>query len=62
MCAKRRCAVLIQIREEALDEWTRAETAHDVRVAWRRLGGRVTAHRYGRSHFAEHARRRRAAL
>jgi hypothetical protein len=64
MCAKRqrRCAVLLQIREEALEEWILAETLHDVRVAWGRLGGRVTLHRYGRSHFAELARRRRAAV
>jgi hypothetical protein len=64
MCAKRqrRCAVLLRIREEALEEWTRAETLHDVRVAWGRLGGRVTLHRYGRDHFSELARRRRAAL
>ena len=64
MCAKRqrRCAVLVEIREEALEEWILAETLHDVRVAWGRLGGRVTLHRYGRSHFAELARRRRAAV
>ena len=61
MCAKRqrRCAVLLQIREEAFEEWTRAETLSDVRRAWGRLGGRVTLHRYGRQHFAELARRRR---
>ena len=29
-----------------------ASTLHDVRVAWGRLGGRVTLHRYGREHFA----------
>jgi hypothetical protein len=54
MCAKRqrRCAVLLQIREEALEEWIQAATLHDVRVAWGRLGGRVTLHRYGREHFA----------
>jgi len=54
MCAKRqrRCAVLLQIREEALEEWTKAETLHDVRVAWGRLGGRVTLHRYSSEHFA----------
>jgi hypothetical protein len=64
MCAKyqRRCAVLLQIREEALQEWTRAETLHEVRSAWGRLGGRVTLHRYGRQHFAELGLRRRVAL
>jgi hypothetical protein len=58
MCAKyqRRCPALLAIREEALQEWTRAETLHDVRVAWGRLGGRVTLHRYGREHFAALAR------
>ena len=60
MCQKRqrRCAVVLQLRDEALEEWTRAETLHDVRVAWARLGGRVTLHRYGSEHFAQLARRR----
>ena len=63
MCQKRqrRCAVVLQIREEALEEWTRAETYSDVCRAWGRLGGRVTLHRFGRGHFAELARRRRRA-
>jgi hypothetical protein len=54
MCRKyaRRCAVLLQIREEAFDEWTRAETFDQVRSCWARLGGRTTLHRYGREHFA----------
>jgi hypothetical protein len=58
MCAKyqRRCAVLLQLREEALEEWVQAPTLHDVRVAWGRLGGRTTLHRYGRGHFAELAK------
>jgi hypothetical protein len=62
MCQKRkhRCAVALQLREEALEEWTRAETLEEVRIAWGRLGGRVTLHRYGREHFAELARRRHA--
>ena len=62
MCQKyqRRCPSLLQIRDEALEEWTRAETLHEVRVAWARLGGRVTLHRYGRGHFSELARRRAA--
>jgi hypothetical protein len=61
MCAKRRrrCAVLLRIREEAVEEWCKAETLHEVRVCWGRLGGRVTLHRYGRAHFAALARRRR---
>jgi len=60
MCAKRqrRCAVLLAIREEAFEEWTRAETYSDVCRAWGRLGGLTTAHRYGRAHFAALARRR----
>jgi hypothetical protein len=65
MCAKyqRRCAVLLQIREEALQEWIVGETYSDVCPAWGKLGGRVTLHRYGRDHFAELARRgRRVAV
>ena len=65
MCSRkrqRRCAVLLQIREEALEEWTRAETYSDVCRAWGRLGGRVTLHRFGRGHFSELARRRREAV
>ena len=62
MCQKRqrRCAALLQIREEALQEWARAETLSDVRRAWGRLGGRVTLHRYGREHFSELAKASRA--
>jgi hypothetical protein len=50
MCAKRqrRCAALLALREEALQEWIVAETYSDVCRAWGRLGGRVTLHRYGR--------------
>ena len=61
MCQKRqrRCDELLVIREAALQEWIRAETLHDVRVAWGRLGGLTTAHRYGRGHYSELARRRR---
>jgi hypothetical protein len=64
MCQKyeRRCAVALQLREEALEEWIVAETLHEVRAAWGRLGGRVVLHRYGRSHFAALARRRRPTL
>ncbi len=60
MCKKRqrRCPVALQLREQATREWTVAETLHDVRAAWGRLGGRVTLHRYGRGHFSELARRR----
>jgi hypothetical protein len=63
MCAKRqrRCPALLAIREEALEEWCAAETLHDIRACWGRLGGRVTLHRYGRSHFSELARRQCAA-
>jgi hypothetical protein len=54
MCRKyaRRCPVLLQIREEAFEEWTRAETFEEVCRVWARLGGRTTLHRYGREHFA----------
>jgi hypothetical protein len=54
MCQKRqrRCAALLQLREAALQEWTKAETYSDVCRAWGRLGGLTTAHRYGREHFA----------
>ena len=60
MCAKRqrRCPALLEIRDQALQEWTRAETFEEVRACWGRLGGRVTLHRYGPAHFAEIARRR----
>jgi hypothetical protein len=61
VCQKRqrRCAVALQLREEALQEWARAETLHDVRVAWGRLGGRTLLHRRGPGYFSELARRRR---
>ena len=65
MCAKgqRRCPSLLQIRDEALEEWTRAETLRDVRVAWARLVGRCTLHRYGSEQFAQLEKlRRRAAV
>ncbi len=63
MCAKyqRRCPTLLAMREEAVSEWTGAETQHAVWVAWGRLGGRVTLHRYGPAHFSELGRRRRPA-
>ena len=62
MCQKRqrRCAVLLAIREQALEEWTRAESLHDVRVAWGRLGGRTLLHRRGRGYFSELAKASRA--
>jgi len=43
MCAKRqrRCPALLAIREEAFEEWTRAETFDQVRSCWARLGGRT---------------------
>jgi hypothetical protein len=58
MCAKRqrRCDVLLRIREEAVEEWCKAETLHDVRSCWGRLGGRTTLHRYGREHFSRVAK------
>jgi hypothetical protein len=65
VCAKRqrRCPVLLRIREEAFEEWTRAETFEEVCRVWGRLGGSVTLHCYGPEHFAELARRRwRAAV
>jgi hypothetical protein len=62
VCAKRqrRCAALLAIREEALQEWIKAETYSDVCRAWGGLGGRVTLHRYGREHFSELAKASRA--
>ena len=62
MCAKRqrRCPALLKIRDEALEEWTVAETYSDVCRAWGRPSGRVTLHRYGREHFSELGRRRAA--
>jgi hypothetical protein len=58
MCAKRqrRCPALLAIREEAFEEWAKAETFEQVRSCWARLGGRTTLHRYGRSHFSELAK------
>jgi hypothetical protein len=63
MCQKyeRRCAVLLQLREQALLEWSKAQTFEDVCRAWGRLGGNVTKHRYGAQHFSQLARRRRRA-
>jgi hypothetical protein len=54
VCQKRqwRCPALLAIREEALQEWARAETYSDVCRAWGRLDGRDTFHRYGPGHFA----------
>jgi hypothetical protein len=59
MCQKRRrrCTVLLELRAQALREWCGADTLHEVRVAWGRLGGRTTLHRYGRRHFSELGRR-----
>jgi hypothetical protein len=58
MCRKhaRRCPALLAIREEAFDEWCRAESLHDVRVAWGRLGGRTLLHRRGPGYFSELAK------
>jgi hypothetical protein len=59
VCAKRqrRCPEALALREAAVAEWCRAETLEAVRAAWGRLGGRVTAHRYGRDHYRELGRR-----
>jgi hypothetical protein len=65
MCSKkrqRRCPALLAIREEALQEWARTETLHDVRIAWGRLAGRTLLHRRGPGYFSELARRRRRAV
>jgi hypothetical protein len=53
---RRRCDKLLAIREEALQEWIVAETLHDVRVAWGRLGGRTLLHRRGPGYFSELAK------
>ena len=59
MCAKRqrRCPEALALRDAAVEEWCRAETLGAVRAAWGRLGGRATAHRYGREHYREMGRR-----
>ena len=59
VCAKRqrRCPELLAIREEALEEWCRAETFPAVCAAWGRLGGLTTLHRLGAEHFRELGRR-----
>jgi hypothetical protein len=64
MCQKRqrRCAVALQLRADALMERCAAETYSEVCRAWGRLGGKVTAHRYGPEHFAALARRRRRPI
>jgi len=53
MCQKhrRRCSELWQLRDEALQEWTRADSYEAVRACWGRLGGLVTLHRYGPQHY-----------
>lgn len=63
MCAKRqrRCPELVAIREAATCEWAVAESFEEVQTAWRRLGGRVTLHRYGVEHYRRMARLRWSA-
>ena len=53
MCQKRQrhCAEYARITDDAYAEWCRAEALEQVRAAWGRMGGRVTAHRYGPDHF-----------
>lgn len=60
MCQKhrRRCAIVRNLRDEALQEWSKAETYEQVRACWSRLGGLTTLHRYGPGHFALLARHR----
>jgi hypothetical protein len=60
VCQKRqrRCAVALRIKEEALQEWARAETLEEVRRAWSRCGGRITFHRRGSAWFRVLALRR----
>lgn len=59
MCRKheRRCVEALELREAAMQEWTRAETLEDVRRTWARLGGLMTLHRYGREHYARMGKR-----
>jgi hypothetical protein len=54
VCAKyeRRYPVALHLREQAMQEWCKAESFEDVQRVWRRLGGLVVLHRYGRQHFA----------
>jgi hypothetical protein len=47
---------LLELREEALQEWARAQTFEEVRHAWSSLGGNTTLHCYGREHFSLLAR------
>jgi hypothetical protein len=58
VCQKRqrRCPALLEIPEEALEEWARAATFEEVRSCRGRLGGRTTLHRYSREHFCELAK------
>lgn len=60
MCLKhqRHCGAYLALQEDAYEEWTLAEELEEVRAAWGRFGGRVTAHRFGREHFRLLARHR----
>ena len=60
MCQKFRthCDELRRMADEALAEWAEADSYEDVCRAWAALGGRTTAHRYGREHFVLLARHR----
>jgi hypothetical protein len=53
MCQKRqrRCDEVRGLRDEAPWEWCTADSYDAVRIAWGRLGGLVTAHRYGCEHY-----------
>ncbi len=63
MCQKRQrhCPEYERIAEEAMMEWCLAETLEEVRAAWGRMGGRITAHRYGVDHFRRIRRAERTA-
>jgi hypothetical protein len=63
MCAKKRvrwtrCEEWRCYQEAAYAEWCEAWTLSEVRAAWGRFGGRVTAHRHGAEQFREMARKR----
>ena len=59
MCTKRQrhCQECLRLQEQAVSEWTGAATLSACLASWGRFGGRVTLHRYGRTHFAELGRR-----
>lgn len=60
VCRKRErhCGAYLALQEAAYEEWMIANELEDVRRAWGRMGGLVTLHRYGSTHFHLLARHR----